>query len=174
MAQTLEEQADSPAAFLKAYAGIYEHAPWVAERAFARGARFGNPEAIHGLMKRSVDEASYSEKLALLRAHPDLGVASIAPLALTASSKEEQAAAGLASCTAAQIETLSALNAAYRAKFGFPFILAVKGRQRDEILAIFSRCLEEKPESEFMRALSEVHKIAWLRLTNHPSTDRGK
>jgi 2-oxo-4-hydroxy-4-carboxy-5-ureidoimidazoline decarboxylase len=105
-----------------------------------------------------------AEKLALIRNHPDLaGKAAIAG-ALTEASKSEQARAGLANCTPEEFRRFHELNAAYKQKFGFPFILAVGGRHRREILAAFEARIENDRDREFRTALSEIDKIARLRL----------
>jgi OHCU decarboxylase len=110
-----------------------------------------------------VDAAGHDEKLALLRAHPDLA-GKLAVGELTAASASEQAGAGLDRCTPEEFDRLQDLNARYKAKFGFPFIMAVKGRRRGEIIAAFGRRIENSPETEFETALAEVHRIALLRL----------
>jgi 2-oxo-4-hydroxy-4-carboxy-5-ureidoimidazoline decarboxylase len=111
----------------------------------------------------TVDAASDTRKIALIRAHPDLaGRAAIAG-ELSADSSEEQASAGLDSCSPAEFFELQSLNDRYREKFGFPFVMAVRNRSRREIIAAFQMRLENDPATEFERALSEIHKIAKLR-----------
>lgn len=159
-----KERANDYEAFLSAYGGIYEHSKWVAERAWQLGARAGDTRSIDAIMQRVIDAAREDEKLALLRAHPDLAPLSKARSGLTRASRAEQAGAGLASCTNEQTKTFAELNAAYRTKFGFPFILAVKGLHIDEILAAFRERLTSDRDAEFARALNEVRKIAHFRL----------
>lgn len=159
-----KEWANDYEAFLRVYGGIYEQSNWVAERAWQLGARAGDVWSINDAMQRVIDNAQEDEQLALLRAHPDLAPLSETRGGLTPASRAEQAGAGLASCTNEQAETFAELNAAYRAKFGFPFILAVKGLQIDQILTVFRQRLTADRDSEFVRALNEVRKIALLRL----------
>jgi 2-oxo-4-hydroxy-4-carboxy-5-ureidoimidazoline decarboxylase len=152
--------------FIAAFGGIYEHSPWVAETVF--GARLApahdSLEGLHAAMIEAVADAPSDRKLELLRAHPDLAGRLAVAGGLTAASGAEQASAGLNACTPQEFARFQALNAAYREKFGFPFIMAVKGRSRAEILAAFERRVDNDPETEFSTALSEVHKIALLRL----------
>src|SRR5580704_4877041 len=110
------------AGFVEAVGWIFEHSPWVAERAFdARP--FSGLDALHGVMTEQVENATFAERLALLKAHPDLG----ARARLSAASTGEQAGAGLDTLTPVEFEKLNRLNDAYRSRFGFPFLLAVKG-----------------------------------------------
>jgi 2-oxo-4-hydroxy-4-carboxy-5-ureidoimidazoline decarboxylase len=146
-------------AFVGALGGIYEHSPWVAERAWDQRP-FASIEALHGVMRAAVDGASSEVQLRLLRAHPDLG----ARLQMSAASTGEQAGAGLDRLGAGEFERLRDLNLAYRAKFGFPFILAVKGATKAEIFAALERRFGNEPEEEFREALRQVHRIAAFRL----------
>jgi 2-oxo-4-hydroxy-4-carboxy-5-ureidoimidazoline decarboxylase len=111
-----------------------------------------------------VDAAPRDRQLALLRAHPDLAGRLAVRGALTAESTAEQASAGLDRCTPEEFQRFTALNEVYKRKFPFPFIMAVKGRSRAEILEAFERRILNDEESEFRTALAEVHKIALLRL----------
>ncbi|HMB48618.1 MAG TPA: 2-oxo-4-hydroxy-4-carboxy-5-ureidoimidazoline decarboxylase [Afifellaceae bacterium] len=153
-------------AFVSRFADIYEHSPWVAERAFDLGldARDDNAQHMVERMAAIMLAASREEQLMLIRAHPDLaGKAAIAG-ELTAASTSEQAGAGLSQCPLEEFETFQKLNAAYKERFGFPFILAVGGRTRNEILASFRQRLENDPETEFAEALKQINRIARLRL----------
>lgn len=147
------------AEFLGVYGGIYEHSPWIAEAAFAKAG--GTMAELHTAMKDAVTKAGREQKLALIRAHPDLACAE-APL--TAASQSEQQGAGLRACTPAEFAEFQALNAAYREKFGFPFIIAVKGLSRQDILQSFRERIANSAEDEFETALAQIHKIAWFRL----------
>ncbi len=150
--------------FVARFGGIYEHSPWVAERAAAHVGRSADFDQIATLMADCVDNASRERQLELIRAHPDLaGRAQIAG-ELTADSSEEQASAGLDRCTPEEYERFQGLNARYRDRFGFPFVMAVRGSSRAEILDAFERRLENDYETEFETALVEIHKIARLRL----------
>jgi 2-oxo-4-hydroxy-4-carboxy-5-ureidoimidazoline decarboxylase len=150
--------------FVERFGGIYEHSPWVAEQAAGTVGEDAPPGRVVAAMARLVDEAPVHRQLALIRAHPDLaGRASIAG-ELTAASTGEQASAGLDRCTAEEFARFQRLNEQYRAKFGFPFVMAVRGRARGEILAAFESRLDNDYETEFATALAEIHKIARLRL----------
>jgi 2-oxo-4-hydroxy-4-carboxy-5-ureidoimidazoline decarboxylase len=149
--------------FAELFGGVFEHAPWVAERAFDAGP-FRSIEALHGAMVDAMRCAPRERQLALIRAHPDLaGRAAIAG-ALTPASSAEQTSAGLDQCTPAEFARFRQLNASYQEKFRFPFILAVKGRTRAEILAAFEQHLDNSPEAEFDEALNQIARIARLRL----------
>ncbi len=153
-------------AFVARFGGVYEHSPWIAERAFDAGltARSESPEGLSNLLRAQVEAGGAERQLALLRAHPDLAGKLAVAEELTAASTTEQQGAGLAACTAAEFERFQGLNAAYQKKFGFPFILAVAGYQRSEILEIFERRLGNGRDREFGEALEQVHRIALLRL----------
>ena len=148
-------------AFVARYGGVYEHSPWVAERAWDGGA----PEAgdVVPALRRVVERAGHAAQLALLRAHPDLA-GRLGVGALTADSAAEQAGAGLDQCSEAEFAEFTALNARYVERFGFPFIIAVRGLDRAAILAAFRRRVEGDPEAEFRTALDQVHRIAALRI----------
>ncbi len=150
--------------FIARYAGIYEHSPWVAERVAPLAAEFDDAQQLATLMADCVDNAAEQQQLELIRAHPDLaGKAQIAG-ELTADSALEQASAGLDQCSSEEFEKLQSLNAAYWDKFGFPFVMAVRGSQRAEIIDAFAARLENDYDLEFDTALTEIHKIARLRL----------
>jgi allantoate deiminase/N-carbamoyl-L-amino-acid hydrolase len=156
------------AAFVAALNGIYEHSPWIAERAAGRRP-FATLAALKRALQEVVNEASMDERLALLRAHPELaGKAAIAG-ELTQESTSEQAASGLNLCSAEEYARLQELNSDYNDKFGFPFILAVKGPTgrgltRTSIIATFARRLKNAPADELAEALRQVHRIAEIRL----------
>lgn len=150
--------------FIRRFGGIYENSPWVAERAAAHVGRSADYDQIARLMADCVDNASYEQQLELIRAHPDLADRARTSEELTESSRAEQASAGLDRCTPEEVERFHSLNAAYRDKFGFPFVMAVRGKSRAEILDAFEARLANDPEQEFERALVEIHRIARLRL----------
>jgi 2-oxo-4-hydroxy-4-carboxy-5-ureidoimidazoline decarboxylase len=155
-------QLDS-AGFVELFGGVFEHARWVAEQAFDAGP-FHSVDALHGAMVDAMRQAPRERQLALICAHPDLaGRAAIAG-ELSAASSAEQAGAGLDQCTPTEFERFQRLNEEYRAKFGFPFILAVKGRTRAEILAAFEQRLENPPGAEVNEALNQIARIARFRL----------
>lgn len=155
---------DTVSDFVTRYGGIYEHSPWVAEQAEPYVNDHADIDAIARLMADCVDNASLERQLELIRAHPDLaGKAQIAG-ELTADSTSEQVSAGLDQCSADEYEQFQSLNRLYDEKFGFPFVMAVRGSARSEILAAFARRLESDLTTEFETALCEIHKIARLRL----------
>ncbi len=152
------------AEFVSWYGGIYEHSPWVAEEAAPFAAGIDKVDRIAEIMADCVDNASTDRQLALIRAHPDLaGKAQIAG-ELTQDSTDEQASAGLDRCSAEEYERFQSLNEDYHEKFGFPFVVAVRGSSRTEILAVFARRLDNDAATEFETALSEIHEIARLRI----------
>jgi OHCU decarboxylase len=158
------------ASFVDALRGIYEHSPWIPERAAAHRP-FASLAALKLALQEAVSQASEDEQLSLLRAHPELaGKAAIAG-ELTAESTGEQAASGLNRCSPAEYAALHRLNAAYNHKFGFPFILAVKGPTgrgltRQAIIATFERRLKHRRQDELNEALRQVHRIAEIRLND--------
>jgi len=153
-------------AFVAAFADVYEHSPWVAERTFDQGveAGFDEVEVLHARMAAVLFAASRKEQLALINAHPDLAGKAAVRGELTAASTSEQAGAGIHECTPEEFARFTELNDAYKAKFGFPFIMAVKGSNRHQILAAFEERIHHTPEQEFDRALNEINKIALFRL----------
>ena len=147
--------------FVARYGGIYEHSPWVAEAVFDAGVP---GEDLASAFAARVDGAPKEIKLALIRAHPDLaGRAAIAG-ELTVASSEEQQGAGLDQCSPEEYSQFQTLNDAYRRKFGFPFVMAVRNAGREDILAAFSARIENDADAEFETAIAEIHKIARMRL----------
>ena len=150
--------------FIARYSGIYEHSPWVAEQVASLVSAGDDAETLAAIMADCVDNAAPERQLALIRAHPDLaGKAQLAG-ELTEDSTREQASAGLDQCSAQEYERFQALNDAYWEKFGFPFVMAVRGSSRAAILDAFAARLENDYALEFETALLEIHKIARLRL----------
>ncbi len=154
------------ATFVSIYGGVYEHSPWIAEACFdaTLPAEADTAEGLSEFMKQHLETADEARKLALLRAHPDLAGKLAVQGELTAESTSEQAGAGLDQCTAHEFERFQTLNTEYQEKFQFPFILAVKGYQRAEILEVFERRVHNDYDDEFREALDQVHRIAYLRL----------
>jgi OHCU decarboxylase len=154
------------AAFIARYGGIYEHSPWVPAEVFDAGLpeKDPAPSSLAPRFAAIVAAAGRARQIALIRAHPDLAGRLAVVGALTDSSRSEQAGAGLDRCMPEEFSRFQALNDAYKAKFGFPFILAVAGRSRAEILDAFEARMENDPETEFSTALREIDKIARLRL----------
>lgn len=139
--------------FITKYGGIYEHSPWIAEAAYGAA-------DIHAAMKTAVTNASHDKKLALIRAHPELG----SKVKMAEASVSEQKGAGLDQCTPAEFAEFQKLNAEYNKKFGFPFIIAVKGLTRTDILKAFRQRMNNNQAAEFETALEQIHKIAKFRL----------
>jgi 2-oxo-4-hydroxy-4-carboxy-5-ureidoimidazoline decarboxylase len=150
-------------AFASLLGDIFEHSPWVAEGAWA-ARPFADVAALHRAMVAVMHAAGRDRQLQLIRAHPELAGAAAARGELTAASRSEQKGAGLASADEADLARFRMLNAAYREKFGFPFIIAVRGRSRSEILTVFAERLERDADSEYAQALQEIVRIAELRL----------
>ncbi len=149
--------------FLGTFGGVFEHSPWVAEGAWAE-APFDSLQCLHAAMLRACLGSTRDRQLALIKAHPDLAGKAAVAGDLTESSRDEQAGAGLDRLTAAEFARFQDLNGAYQKKFGFPFILAVRGHDKHSILASFAERLENDAAAEFRRALQEIGKIALLRL----------
>ena len=154
-----ELNANDRSVFACALGWIFEGSPWVAERAW-EARPFDTLEALHDAMKSVVAAASPEEQLALLRAHPDLG----ARAKMSDASSREQERAGLDALTRNEIERLLKLNAAYREKFGFPFLYAVKGSTKHDILNALERRLPSPRDIEHQEALRQVYRIARFRL----------
>ncbi len=151
--------------FVESLGGMYEHSPWVAEAAFDHGPpELGDVTALVAAMRAEVDTASAPAQMALLRAHPDLAGKLAVSGELTADSTAEQASAGLDNCSAAEFERFQTFNSTYVEKFGFPFIMAVKGSNRQAILQAFERRVCNDASTEFATALEQVHRIAELRI----------
>jgi 2-oxo-4-hydroxy-4-carboxy-5-ureidoimidazoline decarboxylase len=145
--------------FVDLLGGIYEHSPWVAEGIW-RKRPFYSGDQLRALMQLEVETASRERQLTLLRAHPDLGTrAKIGEF-----SAREQNGAGLDQLTPLEYKTLLHLNQEYRARFGFPFIYAVRGNNKHDVLVALAERLESSPEDEFAQALHQVHRIAAFRL----------
>ena len=146
-------------AFVATLGWIFEDSPWVAERAWT-ARPFANLDALHSAMIGQLMRAKRDEQLALLCAHPDLGTrARISP-----ASTDEQAGAGLDQLTPQEFDFLQEMNSAYRKKFGFPFLYAVKGSTKHDILRALQLRLGASPEEEFDEALRQVQRIARFRL----------
>ncbi|ACO78313.1 hypothetical protein AvCA_21120 [Azotobacter vinelandii CA] len=153
-------------AFVETFGGVYEHSPWIAEAVFDQGIgeEDDDIERLHARLAQVVRTASRAARLALIQAHPDLAGKAAVRGELSAASTAEQAGAGIQDCTPEEFARFERLNAAYKTRFGFVFIMAVKGSDRRKILAAFEERLNNTPEREFARALTEIDKIALFRL----------
>jgi OHCU decarboxylase len=149
--------------FLRVIGPVFEHSPWIAENAAPR-APFPAVNHLHRALCDAVRHATEEQKLSLIRAHPDLvGRAALAG-SLTAASTAEQAAAGLSQLTAEEMALFQKQNAAYREKFGFPFVICARLNKKEAIIAGFERRLKNSRAEEVSAALEEIFKIAELRL----------
>jgi 2-oxo-4-hydroxy-4-carboxy-5-ureidoimidazoline decarboxylase len=153
----------SQADFVATLGGIFEHSPWIAERACA-ARPFPTVAALHEAMLAVLAAASPEEKLALVRAHPELAGKVARAGAIADASRKEQGALSLDRLSDAEFERFERLNAAYAGRFGFPFIIAVARHTRDSILTRFERRLENDREAELAAALAEIGHITRLRL----------
>ena len=164
--QTLTPSSLSRDEFVQAFADIYEHSPWVAEQAYNRGQlqELDDIETLHARMSDILLSADHAAQLALINAHPDLAGKAAVQGQLTEASTSEQAGAGIHQCTAEEFQRFTELNDAYKAKFAFPFIMAVKGSNRHQILAAFETRIHNTADAEFACALAEINKIAMFRL----------
>ncbi|MDB5892690.1 MAG: decarboxylase [Rhodoferax sp.] len=150
--------------------GLYEHTPWIAEKALS-ARPFASLAQLKHAMVRIVAAADRGAQVALVRAHPELAGKAMEAGSLTAESTTEQKAAGLTQCTPAELQRIRELNAAYAAKFGFPFVLAVRGPRgtglaKDVILATYERRLHHHPDFELAEALHNIHRIVEIRLND--------
>ncbi|WP_245319313.1 allantoinase PuuE [Consotaella salsifontis] len=152
--------------FLDTFGGVFEHSPFIANRAYERGlsAAHDTPTGLSGALNAAFRLSSREEKLAVLKAHPDLAGRLALAGDLTTASKAEQSSAGLDRLTPEELARFQALNTRYVETFGFPFIVAVKGKPKEAILSLFETRVENTPEAEFSTALREVEKIARLRI----------
>ena len=149
--------------FMAAFGEIFEHSPWIAEGAWPLGP-FHSFEALHEAMTRVLDAAGPDAAVALVRAHPDLAGKAALAGDIAPESRVEQKASGLSSLTAEEHARFTRLNSAYKQKFGFPFVMAVRKSGKDAILAAFEERLRNDGPAELARAIAEIKTIAWLRL----------
>ncbi len=150
--------------------GLYEHSPWIVRAALAQRP-FASLASLKHACAQVVAQATRDQQLGLIRAHPELAGKAMVSQSLTAESTGEQSRAGLTNCTPAEFETLQKLNADYNAKFGFPFILAVRGPRgtgltRAQIIETFTRRLANPPAFELAECLRNIHRIAEIRLND--------
>ncbi|MBL9200982.1 MAG: 2-oxo-4-hydroxy-4-carboxy-5-ureidoimidazoline decarboxylase [Opitutaceae bacterium] len=153
------------AAFTAGLGHLFEHSPWVAEETWVRRP-FRDATHLHTELCAAMRGANQERKLALIRAHPDLAGRLAQQNQLTADSKREQASAGLSRLTEEQLSVFNVLNAAYRARFGFPFIICARLNNHATILGAMRSRVTNSPEREFETALAEIEKIASLRLAD--------
>ena len=149
--------------FISVFGSVYEHSPWVAEAVYPSLKPGIEVVAMAEEMRAIVDSASHKLQLKLLRAHPDLA-GRLGSTQLTKSSRVEQRGAGLDNCSPNELSEFQVLNAEYTDRFGFPFIFAVKGFHRTDILEAFRIRVNNSSDTEFKTALEQVHRIAKLPL----------
>ena len=151
--------------FITLFESVYEHSDWVIKNIIKNNSNV--PNTINELkikMKNEVDKSSENLKLKLLRAHPELGIKKSQLSSLTEASQEEQKSAGLDQCSEEEYQEIKSLNKLYKEKFQFPFIIAVKGLNRLDIIKSMKKRVDNNYEEEFLTAINEVHKIAKIRL----------
>ena len=154
-----------PTRFVSVLGGIFEHSPWVAERALLHRP-FALVQDLHTAMAEAVRNADEATQLALIRAHPELAGKAAVRGELTEESTREQSGAGLNQCSAEEFLLLQKLNADYNEKFGFPFVIAVRGHDRHSIIQHFSRRLSSDRATEMRECLEQIIKIGGFRLAD--------
>jgi 2-oxo-4-hydroxy-4-carboxy-5-ureidoimidazoline decarboxylase len=155
--------AASDADFVTALGGIYEHSDWI-PRSLSGRRPFPDTESLRLAMRETVENATEAEKLALIRAHPDLAGKLAKTGKLTAESTREQAGLGLDRLGDEEYERFQDYNSRYREKFGFPFIICARLTSKQGVLDAFKRRLENSSDQEIAEALKQIHQIARLRL----------
>lgn len=145
--------------FMEITDGIFEHSPWIAKKA-EKAKPFSSLQHLHQEMVTIVENSSYEEKLTLIKAHPNLGER----VAMTTDSTKEQSGSGLQNLTPEEYEQFLSMNQLYMEKFGFPFILAVRGKDKHQIYQAMVSRFQNSDDIEFQTALAEIYKIAGLRL----------
>jgi allantoicase len=169
---TVTDQNAQPdrADFLSRFGAVFEHSPWIADQVYTkldnRNWRSLSAEQLINEFNAVVLKATRSQQMDLLNAHPQLACAISEQQSLTEHSRGEQSGAGLDQCTKEEFEAFRDLNLSYRETFGFPFILAIKGLQKEEILAVFRERITQSRKSEFLEALNQVCKIGGFRITD--------
>jgi OHCU decarboxylase len=160
----MKPSALSHADFIATFGPVYEASPWVAEGVWpaVEAGSLDDREALAGAMRAVVDAAPDDRKLKLIRSHPELA----GRTRMAEASVKEQSGAGLDQCSPEEFAAFQRLNDAYNARFGFPFIVAVKGLTRADILAAFEARLANDPGTEFATAIAQIHRIAGFRLAD--------
>lgn len=151
-------------AFVNIYGDVYEHSAWVARATWRQGISDLSVNNLARVLATQVNTASPNKQLQLIKKHPDLAGRAALRGELTAESTAEQAGAGIDQCSAGEFSRFETLNEKYKKKFGFPFIMAVKGSNRFAILDAFVARVENDYDTEFATAIGEIHKIARFRL----------
>lgn len=149
--------------FVATLGHVFEHSPWIVAAAWAQRP-FESREALHAALVAVVHTSAEAQQIALIQAHPDLAGKLAQRGQLTAASQHEQAAAGLDTLSAEEMRQFTHYNAAYRERFGFPFVICARENKKAAILAAFPVRLQHTRSEEIATALAEIAKIAWLRL----------
>jgi 2-oxo-4-hydroxy-4-carboxy-5-ureidoimidazoline decarboxylase len=149
--------------FIAILGGVFEHSPWIASNA-AAARPYADIKSLHLVMCQQVEQADLATRLTLIRAHPELAGKAALRGELTAESAREQQGAGLDACSTEEFSRLHALNRAYKKKFDFPFIVAVRGHTRASILALMQRRLQNDLNVEIRECLRQIYRIALFRL----------
>ncbi len=163
----------SEADFVTALDGIYEHSPWIAQRAWS-ARPFATAEALRSALAATVAGAERAEQMALVRAHPELAGRAAVRGELTELSRQEQGGAGLDRCSPEEFARLTQLNAEYGARFGFPFIIAVRGHTRASIIEALAMRLRNAADQEFHESLRQIDRIAAIRLRERLAPAEGE
>ncbi len=166
MNQGLDPRRMARADFIARFSHVFEYSTWISEAAFDTGlpADATTAEGLHRALCAVLRAAPRESKQALIEAHPDLAGRLARARRLTSDSIREQSSVGLDRLSDEEYERFTTLNAAYREKFGIPFIMAVKGRTKEDILESFQRRITNDAEAEFAEALAQIERIAFLRL----------
>src|SRR5918997_3431365 len=154
-------------AFVDRYGALFEHSRWVAENAWEKRP-FADREDLLAKLEQAMYEAPRERQLELIRAHPDLAGRAAIEGTLTPDSRREQSSAGLDRLSPEEYEALTTANAAYRERFGFPFVICVRDHDKDSILAAAQARVRNDPETELRTALGEIARIAHHRLEAMP------
>ena len=154
--------------FVETFGSIYEHSPWVAETVWDSfdAQALTTLDGLQSAMRDVVDRSDDAAKLTLIREHPDLADPAAKKGQLSDMSNREQKGAGLTDTTAEETKRFEDLNTAYKAKFGFPFVIAVRGLNRQDILSAFEGRLRNDRKEEMVHALEQIHRIAGFRLAD--------
>ncbi len=149
--------------FVESLGGIFEHSPWVADMVY-ENRPFESKTHLHQIMLETVQRSPEFQRMALICNHPELAGKEAAEGTLTSDSRQEQSRAGLDQCSAEELSQLKLLNRAYRDKFDFPFVIAVTGLDKNQIIDAVERRLENSAEVEFDTSIAEIGKIGMIRL----------
>lgn len=151
--------------FVHVLGGVYEHSPWVAERVAAQRP-FASADALRAAMRQTVNNAGEAQQIKLVRAHPELAGKAAERGEMTAASTREQGGAGLNQLTPEELARLQSLNARYSEKFGFPFVMAVRGYDRQAIFDAMTKRLNNDRDTELRNSLEQINRVVSFRLND--------